>query len=138
VGDHQFNVRWLGEACRILRPGGTIWVTGTHHIIFSLGFALQTMKLKLIKHICTRIFRNLSLKRSVRFSNTYRLSMWDEPVGSRADEFRRSPFARSSHLATAEFGFPVLVGVGLFIAHAPDIGVRYRCPNPSPSALASQ
>ena len=49
VGDHQFNVRWLGEACRILRPGGTIWVTGTHHIIFSLGFALQTMKLKLIK-----------------------------------------------------------------------------------------
>src|SRR5215211_8127354 len=36
VGNHQFNVRWLEEACRILRPGGTIWVTGTHHIIFSL------------------------------------------------------------------------------------------------------
>jgi len=51
VGDHQFNVRWLEEACRILRPGGTIWVTGTHHIIFSLGFALQTMKLKLINQI---------------------------------------------------------------------------------------
>jgi DNA modification methylase len=51
VGDHQFNVRWLGEACRILRPGGTIWVTGTHHIIFSLGFALQTIKLKLINQI---------------------------------------------------------------------------------------
>jgi site-specific DNA-methyltransferase (adenine-specific) len=51
VGDHQFNVRWLEEACRILRPGGTIWVTGTHHIIFSLGFALQTMDLKLINQI---------------------------------------------------------------------------------------
>jgi site-specific DNA-methyltransferase (adenine-specific) len=50
-GDHRFNVRWLEEACRILRPGGTIWVTGTHHIIFSLGFALQTMKLKLINSI---------------------------------------------------------------------------------------
>ena len=49
--DHRFNVRWLKEACRILKPDGTIWVTGTHHIIFSLGFALQTMRLKLINQI---------------------------------------------------------------------------------------
>ncbi len=49
--DHRFNVRWLKEACRILKPDGTIWVTGTHHIIFSLGFALQTMKFKLINQI---------------------------------------------------------------------------------------
>ena len=51
AGDHQFNVRWLQEACRILKPEGTIWVTSTHHIIFSLGFALQTMKFKLINRI---------------------------------------------------------------------------------------
>jgi DNA modification methylase len=49
--DHRFNVRWLKEACRILKPEGTIWVTGTHHIIFSLGFALQTMKFRLINQI---------------------------------------------------------------------------------------
>jgi site-specific DNA-methyltransferase (adenine-specific) len=49
--DHRFNVRWLKEARRILKPEGTIWVTGTHHIIFSLGFALQSMKFKLINQI---------------------------------------------------------------------------------------
>jgi len=49
--DHQFNVRWLKEACRILKPEGTIWVTGTHHIIFSLGFALQSMGCKVINAI---------------------------------------------------------------------------------------
>jgi site-specific DNA-methyltransferase (adenine-specific) len=49
--DHQFNVRWLKEASRILKPDGTIWVTGTHHIIFSLGFALQTMRFKIINVI---------------------------------------------------------------------------------------
>jgi site-specific DNA-methyltransferase (adenine-specific) len=49
--DHRFNVRWLKEACRILKPDGTIWVTGTHHIIFSLGFALQTMRCKIINQI---------------------------------------------------------------------------------------
>ena len=51
AGDHRFNVRWLKEACRILKPDGTIWVTGTHHIIFSLGFALQTMKFKIINAV---------------------------------------------------------------------------------------
>jgi site-specific DNA-methyltransferase (adenine-specific) len=51
AGDHRFNVRWLKEASRILKPDGTIWVTGTHHIIFSLGFALQAMMLKIINVI---------------------------------------------------------------------------------------
>jgi site-specific DNA-methyltransferase (adenine-specific) len=49
--DHRSNVRWLKEASRILKPDGTIWVTGTHHIIFSLGFALQTMRFKIINQI---------------------------------------------------------------------------------------
>jgi site-specific DNA-methyltransferase (adenine-specific) len=41
--DHEFNVRWLRAARRVLKPDGTLWVTGTHHIIFSLGFALQRL-----------------------------------------------------------------------------------------------
>jgi DNA modification methylase len=51
--DHRFNVRWLKEAWRILKPQGTIWVTGTHHIIFSLGFALQSLRFKVINVICS-------------------------------------------------------------------------------------
>lgn len=49
--DHAFNVRWLREARRVLKPDGTIWVSGTHHVIFSLGFALQSLKFKLINQI---------------------------------------------------------------------------------------
>ena len=41
--DREFNVRWLRAARRNLKPDGTLWVTGTHHIIFSLGFALQRL-----------------------------------------------------------------------------------------------
>ena len=58
--DHRFNVAWLREARRILKPDGTIWVTGTHHIIFSLGFALQSMNFKLINVICQK-YKPLSL-----------------------------------------------------------------------------
>ena len=49
--DHQFNLRWLRAARRILKPEGTLWVTGTHHIIFSLGFALQQLRYRIINDV---------------------------------------------------------------------------------------
>ena len=49
--DHEFNVRWLREARRVLKPDGTLWVTGTHHIIFSLGFALQSLGFRVINSV---------------------------------------------------------------------------------------
>jgi site-specific DNA-methyltransferase (adenine-specific) len=44
-------VRWLREARRVLKAEGTLWVTGTHHIIFSLGFALQTLGYRIINSV---------------------------------------------------------------------------------------
>jgi site-specific DNA-methyltransferase (adenine-specific) len=49
--DHEFNVSWLRAARRALKPDGTLWVTGTHHIIFSLGFALQRLGFRIINQI---------------------------------------------------------------------------------------
>jgi site-specific DNA-methyltransferase (adenine-specific) len=49
--DHAFNLRWLAEARRVLRPDGTLWVTGTHHIIFSLGYALQSLGFRVLNHV---------------------------------------------------------------------------------------
>ena len=28
---------------RVLKPDGTLWASGTHHIVFSLRFALQSL-----------------------------------------------------------------------------------------------
>lgn len=47
--DYEFNLRWLKEARRVLAPTATLWVTGTHHIIFSIGFALQQLGFRIIK-----------------------------------------------------------------------------------------
>lgn len=49
--DHRFNLRWLKEARRILKPDGTLWVSGTHHIIFSIGFALQQLRYRIINDV---------------------------------------------------------------------------------------
>lgn len=49
--DHESNVRWLEEVRRVLKAGGTIWVSGTHHAIFSLGFALQSLQFRVINAV---------------------------------------------------------------------------------------
>ncbi len=35
----------------MLKPDGTLWVSGTHHVIFSLGFALQSLRFKVINQV---------------------------------------------------------------------------------------
>lgn len=48
---HEFNLSWLTECQRILKPNGTIFVTGTSHNIFSVGFAIQSLGFKLLNDI---------------------------------------------------------------------------------------
>ena len=48
---HEFNRQWLTECHRLLKPNGTIWVTGTSHNIYSVGFALQTLGYKILNDI---------------------------------------------------------------------------------------
>lgn len=39
--DYKFHFDWI-EACqRVLKPNGTIWISGTYHSIYACGFALQ-------------------------------------------------------------------------------------------------
>jgi site-specific DNA-methyltransferase (adenine-specific) len=39
--DFEFHRQWI-RACRdVLKPNGTIWISGTYHSIYACGFALQ-------------------------------------------------------------------------------------------------
>ncbi len=49
--NHEFNREWLLRCQRVLKPNGTIWVTGTHHVIFSIGYALQQLGFKILNDI---------------------------------------------------------------------------------------
>lgn len=37
----QFNQKWITEALRVLKPGGSLWVCGSFHNIYQVGFILQ-------------------------------------------------------------------------------------------------
>ncbi len=49
--NHEFNREWLKRCQRVLKPNGTLWVSGTHHVIFSIGYALQQLGYKLLNDI---------------------------------------------------------------------------------------
>jgi site-specific DNA-methyltransferase (adenine-specific) len=50
-GNHAFNLQWLAACQRILKPNGSIWVSGTAHVIHSVGFAMQQLGFKLLNDI---------------------------------------------------------------------------------------
>lgn len=49
--NHEFNLEWLRRCQRALKPNGTLWVSGTHHVIHSVGFAMQQLGMKLLNDI---------------------------------------------------------------------------------------
>lgn len=64
--DFEFQLAWI-EAChKVLKPGGTIWISGTYHSIYQCGFALQVAKFHILNDI-TWFKPNASPNLSCRF-----------------------------------------------------------------------
>ena len=49
--DFKFHNDWIKACKRVLKPNGTIWITGTYHSIYSCGFALQKNGFKILNDI---------------------------------------------------------------------------------------
>lgn len=49
--DYQFHLRWLGACKRVLKPQGTLWVSGTYHSIYQCGYALQSLRYHILNDI---------------------------------------------------------------------------------------
>jgi len=49
--NHEFNLEWLRRCQNLLKSNGTIWVTGTQHVIFSVGYAMQQLGFKILNDI---------------------------------------------------------------------------------------
>jgi len=37
----EFHLKWIKACRRVLKPQGTIWISGTYHSIYQCGFALE-------------------------------------------------------------------------------------------------
>ena len=77
--DHSFTVDWLRACQRMLKPSGTIWVSGTQHVIFSVGFALQRLGFRLLNTV-TWYKPNASPNLSCRyFTHSTEILIWASP-----------------------------------------------------------
>ncbi len=48
---HQFNKKWIRQCKKVLKPNGSIWISGTFHNIYSIGMALEQEGFKIINNI---------------------------------------------------------------------------------------
>lgn len=49
--DYEFHYKWLEAARRILKPQGTLWVSGTYHSIYQCGHAIQALNYHILNDI---------------------------------------------------------------------------------------
>ena len=78
--DHAFQRAWLGACRRVLKPSGTIWVSGTQHVIFSVGYAMQELGYHLLNTV-TWYKPNASPNLACRFfTHSTELLLWASPM----------------------------------------------------------
>jgi site-specific DNA-methyltransferase (adenine-specific) len=49
--DYRFHNSWLAACRRVLKPNGTLWVSGTYHSIYQCGHALQALNYHILNDI---------------------------------------------------------------------------------------
>ena len=49
--DFEFHLKWIQACRRVLKPGGSIWISGTYHSIYACGFALQLEKFHILNDV---------------------------------------------------------------------------------------
>src|SRR3990167_5503529 len=49
--DYEFHYKWLEVCRRVLKPHGTLWVSGTYHSIYQCGHALQSLNYHILNDI---------------------------------------------------------------------------------------
>ena len=49
--NHEFNIEWIRRCRELLEDHGTLWVSGTMHIIYSVGFAMQELEMKILNNV---------------------------------------------------------------------------------------
>lgn len=72
----EFTREWLSAARDLLKPDGTIWVIGSYHNIFRLGYILQDLGFWILNDIVWRKANPMPNFRGRRFTNAHETLIW--------------------------------------------------------------
>ena len=72
----EFCKSWLAECKRILKDNGSIWVIGSYHNIFRLGYHLQNLDYWLLNDVIWRKNNPMPNFKGTRFTNAHETLIW--------------------------------------------------------------
>ncbi len=72
----DFCKTWLRECKRILKDNGSIWVIGSYHNIFRLGYHLQNLGYWMLNDVIWRKNNPMPNFRGTRFTNAHETLIW--------------------------------------------------------------
>lgn len=72
----EFCKEWLGEAHRLLKDDGAIWVIGSYHNIFRLGTIMQDLGFWILNDVVWRKSNPMPNFRGRRFTNAHETLIW--------------------------------------------------------------
>ncbi len=72
----KFCLLWLTECKRVLKDDGCIWVIGSYHNIFRLGYNIQNLGFWILNDIIWRKNNPMPNFRGTRFTNAHETLIW--------------------------------------------------------------
>ena len=72
----NFCKLWLTESKRILKDNGSIWVIGTYHNIFRLGYHIQNIGFWMLNDVIWKKNNPMPNFRGTRFTNAHETLIW--------------------------------------------------------------
>ena len=76
----EFSLLWLKECKRILKDDGSIWVIGSYHNIFRLGFHLQNLNYWILNDVIWRKNNPMPNFKGTRFTNAHETLIWASKI----------------------------------------------------------
>ena len=71
-----FTKVWLSEIKRILKPDGCLWVIGSYHNIYRIGYILQNLNFWILNDIIWRKTNPMPNFKGTRFTNAHETLIW--------------------------------------------------------------
>ena len=72
----KFSKSWLKECKRILKDSGSMWVIGTYHNIFRLGYHIQNLNYWILNDVIWRKNNPMPNFKGTRFTNAHETLIW--------------------------------------------------------------
>ena len=72
----KFCEKWLSELKRIVKPSGSIWVIGSYHNIFRIGYIMQNLGFWILNDIIWQKANPMPNFRGKRFTNAHETLIW--------------------------------------------------------------